>query len=49
VNWRDALRRKLTSMQTPSGSWLNDQNGRWWEASDLVCTTYAMLALERCR
>ena len=49
VDWRKELAAKLASMQNPNGGWLNSENGRWWEESDLVCTTYAMLALEHCK
>ena len=49
VDWRKELAAKLASMQNPNGGWLNRANGRWWEESDLVCTTYAMLALEHCK
>jgi squalene-hopene/tetraprenyl-beta-curcumene cyclase len=49
VDWRAALKAKLASLQNESGGWLNSKNGRWWEESDLVCTTYAMLALEHCK
>ncbi len=49
VDWRKALKAKLASLQNENGGWLNSKNGRWWEESDLVCTTYAMLALEHCK
>lgn len=49
IDWRKALRTKLASLQSKNGGWLNAKNGRWWESSDLVCSTYAMLALEKCR
>ena len=35
-------------MQAKDGSWRNEKNSRWMESSDLLCTFYAMLALERC-
>ena len=49
VQWREALRDKLESMQLESGSWLNDKNQRWMEGYDVLCTCYALVALERCR
>ena len=49
IHWREALRTKLQELQNKDGGWLNSKNGRWWESSDLVCATYAMLALEKCR
>ena len=49
VDWRELLKAKLASLQNKNGGWLNSKNGRWWEESDLVCSTYAMLALERCK
>jgi squalene-hopene/tetraprenyl-beta-curcumene cyclase len=48
LEWRKALRAKLESMQAANGSWTNDKNSRWMEGSDLLCTFYAMLALDRC-
>lgn len=44
-DWRAALRKKLESLQLEDGSWVNSKNGRWWEASPLLCTAYALLAL----
>lgn len=49
IDWRKSLRDKLQSLQNKDGGWVNGKNGRWWESSDLVCATYAMLALEKCR
>ncbi|MEE2886548.1 MAG: prenyltransferase/squalene oxidase repeat-containing protein [Planctomycetota bacterium] len=49
IDWRKSLRTKLQSLQSKDGGWVNGKNGRWWESSDLVCATYAMLALEKCR
>ena len=48
VEWRPLLRQKLFELQTQDGSWLNHKNERWWEDQKLVCTVYALLALERC-
>jgi hypothetical protein len=49
VNWRKALRAHLEGMQGPDGTWVNGKNGRWWEDMPLLCTCYALAALERCR
>lgn len=49
IDWRSELRTKLQSLQDKTGGWQNTKNGRWWESSGLVCSTYAMLALEKCR
>ncbi|MBL9078793.1 MAG: hypothetical protein JNL08_14900 [Planctomycetes bacterium] len=49
VAWRQALRSKLEAEQDAAGSWVNDQNGRWMESVPLLCTCYAMVALELCR
>ncbi len=48
VQWRDALAEHLAALQRGDGSWLNERNGRWWEDQPMVCTAYAMLALEHC-
>ncbi|MBL8725228.1 MAG: hypothetical protein JNK49_14360 [Planctomycetes bacterium] len=49
VAWRKALRAQLEGMQLADGSWLNGQNGRWYESQPVLCTCYALTALERCR
>jgi hypothetical protein len=36
------------SLQKEDGSWCNDNN-RFWEADSVLCTSFAMLALELCR
>lgn len=43
--WRDELAAKIISLQKPDGSWSNDNN-RFWEADPVLCTSFAMLALE---
>ena len=48
VDWRGELRKKLADLQTPAGSWRNSANGRWFESLDIICTAYAILALEHC-
>ena len=49
VDWRRALREKLAAEQQADGSWVNDANGRWMESVPLLCTAYAMVALEHCQ
>lgn len=49
VDWRVALRAHLEGLQAEDGSWVNDRNNRWWEDQGLVCTFYALLALDLCR
>ena len=44
-DWRKLLVDKLKSLQKKDGFWVNDRNGRWWEASPTLCTAYALLAL----
>ncbi len=48
VNWRTDLGAQIKGMQAEDGSWLNERNGRWFESQALICTAYAMLALEHC-
>lgn len=49
VDWRQALRSHLESIQRPDGTWRNGENSRWMEGLELLCTCYAMAALERCQ
>lgn len=48
VDWRAALRSHVEGLQRGDGSWLNEENGRWWEDQPVICTIYALLALSRC-
>ncbi|MCB9876523.1 MAG: terpene cyclase/mutase family protein [Planctomycetes bacterium] len=48
IDWRKALREQVEKIQRDDGSWLNEQNGRWYENLDILCTCYALLALEHC-
>jgi len=50
ILWRDALVKKLISLQkvdskTGHGYWVNNNN-RFWEANDILVTSYTLLALE---
>ena len=47
-DWRRELAAKLCSLQRPDGSWMNDNN-RFWESDPVLCTSFALLALELCR
>lgn len=47
-DWRRELSAKLVSLQRPDGSWANDNN-RFWEADPVLCTSFALIALECCR
>ncbi|MAD32883.1 MAG: hypothetical protein CMJ88_03905 [Planctomycetes bacterium] len=49
VDWRAALRDHLASIQQDDGTWINGKNGRWMENVPMLCTCYAMAALERCK
>ena len=46
--WKRELASKLVSLQRPDGGWANDNN-RFWEADPVLCTSFALLALELCR
>lgn len=50
IFWRDALVKKLISVQkvdskTGHGYWVN-ANNRFWEANDVLVTSYSLIALE---
>ena len=49
LDWRAALRDHLAATQQPDGTWINGKNGRWMESLPLLCTCYAMVALEYCK
>jgi squalene-hopene/tetraprenyl-beta-curcumene cyclase len=49
LDWRRALRAQLEGMQQADGTWVNGKNDRWQEGMPLLCTCYAMTALERCK
>jgi squalene-hopene/tetraprenyl-beta-curcumene cyclase len=46
--WKKELSAKLISLQREDGSWSNSSN-RFWEADPVLCTSFAMIALEACR
>lgn len=45
VRWREALAKRVLSMQNADGSWINESN-RWWEKDAALVTSYAVLTLE---
>ncbi|MES2598404.1 MAG: prenyltransferase/squalene oxidase repeat-containing protein [Verrucomicrobiota bacterium] len=47
VDWKDALGKKLISLQGADGSWANTASGRWMESSPVLVTAYTVLALEQ--
>jgi squalene-hopene/tetraprenyl-beta-curcumene cyclase len=47
-DWRTALLEKLVAEQQGDGSYVNEKAGRWQEDSPVICTCYAILALEEC-
>ena len=47
-DWRAELSGKLMSLQSADGSWANSNN-RFWEADKVLCTSFAILALDACR
>ncbi|MBL8735359.1 MAG: terpene cyclase/mutase family protein [Planctomycetes bacterium] len=49
VAWRPALKKQLESLQQDDGSWVNHDSERWFENLPLLCTSYALVALELCR
>ncbi|MCK5940903.1 MAG: terpene cyclase/mutase family protein, partial [Planctomycetes bacterium] len=49
IDWREALRAHLAKIQLPNGTWVNGKNDRWMEDQPLLCTCYAMAALEHCK
>ena len=47
-DWKAELSAKIVALQRPDGSWCNDTN-RFWEADPVLCTSFALIALENCR
>lgn len=44
--WRPALAKRLIDLQASDGSWINQQNGRFWERDPHLVTAHALLTLE---
>ncbi len=49
IDWKKALRAHIESLQQADGTWVNSKNDRWMEGLPLLCTCYAMTALELCK
>lgn len=47
-DWKKELSEKIISLQQADGSWSN-ANNRFWEADPVLCTSFALIALELCR
>jgi hypothetical protein len=47
-NWREDLTTALVGLQRPDGSWANDKNPEFWEASPVLATAMAVNALNAC-
>ena len=45
-NWREELIDVLADLQADDGSWVNADEGRWFEGNPVLATCYAVLALE---
>ena len=48
-DWRAELRARLTALQSPDGSWVNQKTGDYLENDPVVVTTYSVLALQEAR
>lgn len=44
-NWRNDLARKLLSLQSADGSWVNNDSPRWWEGNSNLVTAWSVIAL----
>ena len=47
VDWRKDLGNALLKKQREDGSWINEENSRWWESDPILVTAYSVLALEQ--
>ncbi|MCI0364261.1 MAG: terpene cyclase/mutase family protein [Phycisphaerales bacterium] len=45
-NWREELIQALLKRQNTNGSWVNKEEERWMEDSEILVTVYSVLALE---
>jgi hypothetical protein len=48
-DWRAEMLVKLASLQLKNGSWVNERAPRWWEGNPVLCTGYALNALQQLR
>lgn len=46
-DWKRELAAQIVKLQRADGGWRNDNN-RFWEADGVLCTAFAMLALQIC-
>jgi len=46
INWRQELTKRLLDLQGADGSWVNQQNGRFWEKDPNLVSAYAIITLE---
>lgn len=44
--WANELARKLLSLQSKEGSWMNTKSSRWWEGNKVLVTSETIFALE---
>lgn len=44
--WRREVAMRLLNLRKSDGSWLNDQQARWWEKETPSVTARSVLALE---
>ena len=47
--WARDLADKLLALQRDDGTWVNEAEERWFEGNPVLATSYALLALSRCR
>ncbi|MCC6235180.1 MAG: terpene cyclase/mutase family protein [Verrucomicrobiales bacterium] len=45
IDWRQEVARRLLTLQSPDGSWVNE-NQRWWETDRSLVTAYVLITLE---
>jgi hypothetical protein len=48
-NWALELSRRIISLQSPDGSWINGEAERWLEGNPSLVTAYAVEVLNNCR
>jgi len=46
IKWRNDLALHLMNQQLTDGSWINQQNARWWEKEPILVTAYTVMTLE---
>ncbi len=46
ADWREDLGAALVARQRADGSWVNDKSPRWDEGNPVLCTAYALIALQ---